>query len=138
VSKHTNNEITDASTRKLFEGKNFAFVSTLMKDGYPQITPTWIDIEDGNILVNTAIGRIKQKNVSRDPRLSIAIADQNNPYDMVTVRGKVIEQITGDAADKHIDKLAKKYLGKDKYPNRAPGEKRVILKVKPERVFHMK
>jgi PPOX class probable F420-dependent enzyme len=138
VSKHTNNEITDASTRKLFEGKNFAFVSTLMRDGYPQITPTWVDIEDGNILVNTAIGRIKQKNVSRDPRLSIAIADQNNPYDMVTVRGKVIEQITGDAADKHIDKLAKKYLGKDKYPNRAPGEKRVILKVKPERVFHMK
>ncbi|HZA06546.1 MAG TPA: PPOX class F420-dependent oxidoreductase [Nitrososphaeraceae archaeon] len=138
MSKHTNNEITDASTRKLFEGKNFAFVSTLMRDGYPQITPTWVDIEDGNILVNTAIGRIKQKNVSRDPRLSIAIADQNNPYDMVTVRGKVIEQITGDAADKHIDKLAKKYLGKDKYPNRAPGEKRVILKVKPERVFHMK
>ena len=138
MSQHTNNEITDASTRKLFEGKNFAFVSTLMKDGYPQITPTWVDIEDGNILVNTAIGRIKQKNVSRDPRLSIAIADQNNPYDMVTVRGKVIEQITGDAADKHIDKLAKKYLGKDKYPNRAPGEKRVILKVKPERVFHMK
>ena len=138
VSKHTNNEITDASTRKLFEGKNFAYVSTLMRDGYPQITPTWVDIEDGNILVNTAIGRIKQKNVSRDPRLSIAIADQNNPYDMVTMRGKVIEQITGDAADKHIDKLAKKYLGKDKYPNRAPGEKRVILKVKPERVFHMK
>ncbi|HEY6884489.1 MAG TPA: PPOX class F420-dependent oxidoreductase [Nitrososphaeraceae archaeon] len=133
-----NNEITDTSTRKLFEGKNFAFVSTLMRDGYPQITPTWVDIEDGNILVNTAIGRIKQKNVSRDPRLSIAIADQNNPYDMVTVRGKVIEQITGVAADKHIDKLAKKYLGKDKYPNRAPGEKRVILKVKPERVFHMK
>ena len=138
MNKYTNNEITDASTRKLFEGKNFAFVSTLMKDGYPQITPTWVDIEDGNILVNTAIGRIKQKNVSRDPRLSIAIADQNNPYDMVTVRGKVIEQITGDAADKHIDKLAKKYLGKDIYPNRAPGEKRVILKVKPERVFHMK
>jgi len=138
VSQHINKEITDASTRKIFEGKNFAFVSTLMRDGYPQITPTWVDIEDGNILVNTAIGRIKQKNVSRDPRLSIAIADQNNPYDMVTVRGKVIEQITGDAADKHIDKLAKKYLGKDKYPNRAPGEKRVILKVKPERVFHMK
>ena len=109
-----------------------------MKDGYPQITPTWIDIEDGNIIVNTAIGRIKQKNVSRDPRLSIALIDQNNSYDMVTVRGKVIEQITGEPAEKHIDKLAKKYLGKDKYPGRSPGEKRVILKVKPERVFHMK
>jgi PPOX class probable F420-dependent enzyme len=138
MGKEPNNEITDSSTRKLFEGKNLAFVSTLMKDGHPHITPTWIDIQDGHIFVNTAIGRIKQRNVSRDPRISISIVDQNNPYDMVTVRGRVIGQITGDAADEHIDKLAKKYLGKDKYPNRAPGEKRVILKIKPERVFHMK
>ena len=138
MSQHQSNDITDPSIRRLFEGKNFAFVSTVMKDGYPQITPTWIDIEDGNIIVNTAIGRIKQKNVSRDPRLSIALIDQNNSYDMVTVRGKVIEQITGEPAEKHIDRLAKKYLGKDKYPGRSPGEKRVILKVKPERVFHMK
>jgi PPOX class probable F420-dependent enzyme len=138
MGKEPNNEITDSSIRKLFEGKNLAFVSTLMKDGHPHITPTWIDIQDGHIFVNTAIGRIKQKNVSRDPRLSISIVDQNNPYDMVTVRGRVIGQITGDAADEHIDKLAKKYLGKEKYPNRAPGEKRVILKIKPERVFHMK
>jgi PPOX class probable F420-dependent enzyme len=135
---HQTNDIIDPSIRKLFEGKNFAFVSTLMKDGYPQITPTWIDIEDSNILINTAMGRIKQKNVSRNPKLSLAIIDQNDPYDMVTVRGKVMEQITGDAADEHIDKLAKKYLGKDKYPNIMPGEKRVILKVKPEKVFHMK
>ena len=138
MAKEPNNEITDSSTRKLFEGKNLAFVSTLMKDGHPHITPTWIDIQDGHIFVNTAIGRIKQRNVSRDPRISISIVDQNNPYDMVTVRGRVIGQITGDAADEHIDKLAKKYLGKDKYPNRAPGEKRVILKIKPERVVHMK
>ena len=138
MGKEPNNEITDSSTRKLFEGKNLAFVSTLMKDGHPHITPTWIDIQDGHIFVNTAIGRIKQRNVSRDPRISISIVDQNNPYDMVTVRGRVIGQITGDAADEHIDKLAKKYLGKDKYPNRGPGEKRVILKIKPERVFHMK
>jgi len=138
MAKEPNNEITDSPTRKLFEGKNLAFVSTLMKDGHPHITPTWIDIQDGHIFVNTAIGRIKQRNVSRDPRISISIVDQNNPYDMVTVRGRVIGQITGDAADEHIDKLAKKYLGKEKYPNRAPGEKRVILKIKPERVFHMK
>ena len=109
-----------------------------MKDGYPQITPTWVDFEDGNILVNTAIGRIKQKNVSKSPKLSLAIIDQNNPYDMVTVRGKLVEQITGDVAEEHIDKMAKKYLGRHKYPNRAPGEKRVILKIKPERVFHLK
>ena len=109
-----------------------------MSDGYPHTTPTWVDIENGNILINTSIGRIKQKNVSRDPRLSLAVIDQANPYDMVTIRGKVIEQIKGDAAERHIDKLAKKYLGKDEYPNRTPGERRVILKIKPERVFHMK
>jgi hypothetical protein len=68
----------------------------------------------------------------------LAIADQNNPYDMVTVRGRTIEQVTGDAAEEHIDKMAKKYIGKDKYPFRSPGEKRVILKIKPEKIFHMK
>src|ERR671938_2168996 len=134
---NSDDNIMDPSIRKLFEGKNFVFVSTLMKDGYPHTTPTWVDIKNGNILINTAIGRIKQKNVSRDPRLSLAIVDQDNPYDMVTIRGKVIEQIKVDAAEKHIDKLAKKYLGKDEYPNRTAGEKRVILKVKPEKVFHM-
>jgi PPOX class probable F420-dependent enzyme len=109
-----------------------------MKDGSPQVTPTWTDIENGYILINTAIGRIKQKNISRDPRVALAIADQNNPYDMVTIRGKVIEQISGDVAEEHIDKLAKKYIGKDKYPGRSPGEKRVLLKIKPEKIFHMK
>lgn len=138
MSQSHSDKITDPSIRRLFEEKNFVFVSTLMNDGYPHTTPTWVDIENGNILINTAIGRVKQKNVSRDPRLSLAVTDQGNPYDMVTIRGKVIEQIKGDAAEKHIDKLAKKYLGKDKYPNRTSEEKRVILKIKPERIFHMK
>ncbi len=120
----------------LFRGKNFAFVATLSKDGSPQITPTWIDIEDGIILINTAEGRAKHKNVSRDSRVAISIVDQNNPYNMVTVRGKVIEQ-TGVGADEHVDKLAKKYLGVDKYPFRSPSEKRIILKVRPENIFHM-
>ena len=121
---------------ELFRGKNFAFVATLAKDGSPQITPTWIDIEGGIILVNTAEGRVKHKNVSRDPRVAISIVDQKNPYDMVTVSGKVIEQ-TNQGADEHIDRLAKKYLGVDKYPFRSPSEKRIILKVKPEKIFHM-
>jgi PPOX class probable F420-dependent enzyme len=108
-----------------------------MKDGSPQVTPTWIDIDedDKSILINTAEGRIKQKNVSRDPRVAISISDQNNPYNMVLIRGKVIEQIK-EGADEHTDRLAKKYLGMDKYPYRTPNEKRVILKIKPERVFH--
>jgi PPOX class probable F420-dependent enzyme len=131
-------KIADNAVRKLFEGKNFVFIASLMKDGSPHVSPTWVDIENGTVLVNTAVGRIKQKNIARDGRVALAIADQNNPYDMVTVRGKVVEQITGQEAEKHIDKLAKKYIDKDKYPGRAPGEKRILLKIKPEKVFHMK
>ena len=131
-----NREI-DGSIMQLLTGKNFAFVATLMKDGSPQITPTWIDFDGKIILINTAEGRTKQKNTSRDPRIAISIVDQNDPYNMVTIRGKVIEQ-TSKGADDHIDKLAKRYLGVDKYPFRSPTEKRIIIKVEPEKVFHMK
>jgi PPOX class probable F420-dependent enzyme len=122
---------------RLFQGKNFGFLATLMPDGSPQVTPTWIDIDGDYIIVNTALGRLKDKNVSRDPRVAVSVADQANPYNMVTVRGKVVEQTT-KGAEEHIDKLAKKYLGLDRYPGRVPGEKRIILKIKPDRVFHQK
>ena len=137
MTQQINGNLDDPNIRKLFESKNFVFLSSLMKDGSPQVTPTWVDIENGNILINTAIGRIKQKNISRDPRVALSTVDQNNQYEMVTVRGKVIEQITGDVAEKHIDKLSKKYIGKDKFPRRSKGEERVILKIKPEKIFHM-
>ena len=137
MDKHENS-ITDPSIKRLFENKNFAFVATSMKDGSPHVTPTWVDIEDSVILINTAIGRVKQKNVARDPRISLSVADNNNPYHMVTVNGEIVEQITGEEAEKHIDKMAKKYLNKDKYPGRSPGEKRILLKIKPKKVVHMK
>jgi hypothetical protein len=105
-----------------------------MRDGSPHVNPCWVDIENSMFLVNTVIGRTKHKNISRDGRVALAIADQSNPYDMVTIRGKVVEQITGPVAEEHIDKLAKKYLGKDKYPGTAPG----YLFFLPEKVFHMK
>lgn len=132
------NNLSNPSIKGLFEGKNFAFVATSMKDGSPHVTPTWVDIEDNRVLINTAIGRVKQKNVSRDPRIAVSVADSDNPYNMVTIRGEVVEQVTGEVAEKHVDRLAKKYMGKDVYPGRAPGERRVVLKIKPERISHMK
>jgi PPOX class probable F420-dependent enzyme len=120
----------------IIKQRNFAFFATLSKDGSPQVTPTWIDIDDTTILINTAEGRIKQRNVSRDPRVSISLVDEENPYSMVTIKGRVIEQ-TNDGADEHIDKLAKKYLNIDKYPGHSPSIKRVILKIKPEKVFYL-
>jgi PPOX class probable F420-dependent enzyme len=138
MSGQSNEKLTDPRIREFFEGKNFAFLSSLMKDGSPHVTPTWVDIEDDNILINTALGRIKQTNISRDPRIALSIINQDNQYEMVTIRGKVTEQITGDVAEKHIDKLARKYINQDKYPRRSKNEQRVILKIKPEKIFHMK
>jgi PPOX class probable F420-dependent enzyme len=137
--KQGRDSITDPSIAKLFEGKNFAFLATLMKDGSPQVTPTWVNIDKNNntILVNTAKGRIKHRNISRDPRVAVSVIDFSNPYDMVTVRGRVVEQINGKDADQHIDELAKKYLDKEKYPRRRAGEERVILRIKPELVGRM-
>ena len=136
---HKSDSITDPSIAKLFEEKNFAFLATLMKGGSPHVTPTWVDIDKSNntILINTAKGRVKHRNISRDPRVGVSVIDSSNPYHMVSVRGKVIEQINGREADDHIDKMAKKYLGKDKYPGRAPGEERLLLRIKPQHVALM-
>jgi len=127
-------ELTDSAIN-LFRGKNFAFIASLMSDGAPQITPVWIDYDGRFVLVNTAEGRTKQKNFERDSLVAVSVLDKDNPYNTVSIRGMVVEQ-TANGADEHADKLAKKYLGVDKYPFRAPGEKRIILKIKPEKVFH--
>jgi len=120
--------------KKLFQEPNFAHIATLMPDGSPQVTAVWVDIEGDRILVNTAEGRAKPRNVRRDPRVAISIAKQDNPYSSAFVRGRVVE-ITHDGAEAHIDKLTKKYIGQDRYPWRGPGEQRVILVIEPERVI---
>ena len=121
---------------KIIQKNSFAFLATLMKDGSPHVSPVWIDVVDNIILINTAKGRIKQRNVSRDPRVSISLIDDENPYSMVTIRGKVIEQ-TSKGADEHIDKLAKKYLNTEKYPGHSPNMERVILRINPEKIFYL-
>ncbi|HEU4481575.1 MAG TPA: PPOX class F420-dependent oxidoreductase [Nitrososphaeraceae archaeon] len=123
---------------KIIKDKNFAFLGTIMKDGRPQVSPIWIDIDDNNniLLFNTAQGRIKHKNISRDPRVSLSLVDKNNPYSMVTIQGTIIEQTT-IGADEHIDKLAKKYLNIDRYPSHSPSMTRVICKIKPEKMYYL-
>ena len=122
--------------RKLFQEPNFAYLATIMPDGSPQVTPVWVDIEGDHILVDTAEGRQKPRNVRRDPRVAIAIYSSKNPYSYATIRGRVVE-VTHDGADELIDKLAKKYLGQDRYPFRQAGEQRVIFKIEPEHVASM-
>lgn len=119
---------------KLIDAKNFGFIATVNEDGSPQVTPVWVDREGKDyVLVNTAVGRLKQRNLSRNNKVAISIADAANQYEMVTIKGIVAEQ-TIQGADDHIDKLAKKYLGKEKYPWASPSSKRIILKIKPERI----
>ena len=119
---------------KLFEGRNLVFIATIMKDGSPQLSPVWADYEDEHILINTAEGRLKHKNVLRDPRVAISVVDQNNPLNMTTIQGKVIE-IIPDYEYHHANRLTKKYMGKDNYPFRQPEEKRIIFKILPEKVY---
>ena len=115
----------------LFSGKKaFASLATVMPDGSPQVTPVWFDFVDGNVRVNTARGRVKDRNMSQNSRVALDIMDPENPYRHVQVRGRVSE-VTEEGADAHIDSLAKKYLGKDTYPFRQPNEKRVIYTIEP-------
>jgi PPOX class probable F420-dependent enzyme len=118
--------------RDLFDKKAFASLGTLMPDGKPQVTPVWVDFDGKHIVVNSAKGRVKDRNMRRDPRVSLALIDPENPYRYLQLQGRVIE-ITENGADKHIDKMAKKYLGKDKYPFSQPGEVRVLYKIEPDR-----
>ncbi|PIW32195.1 MAG: PPOX class F420-dependent oxidoreductase [Nitrosopumilales archaeon CG15_BIG_FIL_POST_REV_8_21_14_020_37_12] len=124
----------DKKAERLFQQKNLVFVATLMNDGSPQLSPVWANLEDGYILVNTAEGRIKHKNVLRDPRVAVSVVSADNPLDMTTIRGTVTELIP-DYDYKHADKLTRQYMGREHYPFKRDGEKRIILKIKPERVF---
>jgi len=122
--------------RDLFTKRAFASLGTMMPDGTPQVTPVWVDLDGDLVVVNTAKGRQKDRNMRRDPHVALAIIDPENPYRYLEIRGRVAE-ITEDGADAHIDKLAKKYLGADKYPYRQSGEVRVMFKIRPERTSTM-
>ncbi|HXW58198.1 MAG TPA: PPOX class F420-dependent oxidoreductase [Solirubrobacteraceae bacterium] len=126
-------EKIEGRAKELLEAKNFADVATLRADGSVQTSPAWVDVQDGRVVLNSAEGRTWPRNLERDPRVTMTVQNLENPYEYVTIRGRVIER-THEGANEHIDALAKKYLGKETYPNRRPGEQRVILRIQPEHV----
>lgn len=123
--------------RKLFEDPNYLFVGTVNQDGSPQVTPVWTDVSNGYIRFNTAVGRAKERNLRRDPRVGLSITEGGNPWNKADVRGRVVDFIEGEEADKQIDDLSEKYMGQRPYPWRNPEEQRVIVVIEPERVYEM-
>jgi len=125
------------SFRDLVERKKaFAALATINADGTPQVTPVWIDWDGTHLRVNSARGRVKDRNLRRNPAVAVSLQDPDNPYRYLQVQGRVVET-TEAGADAHIDALARKYLGQDRYPYRRPGEVRVIYLIRPERVQTM-
>ncbi|MGH2831302.1 MAG: PPOX class F420-dependent oxidoreductase [Solirubrobacteraceae bacterium] len=120
---------------QLLQDKNFCNVSTLRHDGSVHTVPVWVDLRDGLPVLNTAEGRAWPRNLQRDPRVTLTVQNMENPYEYVTIRGQVAQR-THEGADAHIDALAKKYMDKDTYPYRQPGEVRVMISVQPEFVHH--
>ena len=129
-------QIPDAFQDVLEQKKAFANLATTMPDGSPQVTPVWFDYTNGHIRVNTAKGRVKARNMQQGSHVALAIMDPDNPYRYIQVRGTVA-RVTENGADAHIDSLAKKYLGKDKYPFRQPGEQRIMYEIVPDAVHTM-
>jgi len=127
-------ELSKDELSRLFQFRNLAYVGTLSKDGSPHITPVWAEMVDDLILINTFEESAKTRHISRDKRIALSVVEQNNPFNMVSIKGKIVEQ-TSEGADEHLKKLAKRYLGIGKYYYRKPNHKRVILKIKPEKIM---
>ncbi len=118
----------------LLKGKNFAYLATVNKDGSPQVTPVWVDTDGKNVLINTAVGRVKERNMARDPRVAVSVFDFADQYSGVSIRGRVAKRFTGKRADDDIDSLSYKYTGNKRFQGRIPGQERVTLIIQPTRV----
>jgi PPOX class probable F420-dependent enzyme len=126
-------EIPAAFLDLLTEKKSIANLATIQPDGSPQVTPVWFDYTNGHIRVNTAKGRVKARNMSVGTKVAMSILDPDNPYRYIQIRGTVTKEAV-EGADAHIDSLAKKYLGKDKYPWSGPNDVRVLYEITPSAV----
>ena len=116
---------------ELLTSKTLAHVATVMQDGSPHVAPVWVDAEDGMVLINSPEGRVRLRNVRRDPRVALSVVAEDDLYDNIAIRGRVVEA-TDVGADVHIDKLAKRYVGRERFGQYQP--KRVLIKILPERI----
>jgi len=123
----------DNRTLELLRAPNFCQVATLRRDGTPHLTPVWVDEQDGKVVLNTADGRAWPANLKRDARVTLSVQNMDNPYEYVQIRGHEAER-THEGAEEHIDQMAKKYLGQERYPYRQAGEQRLIIRIDPEKV----
>ena|SRR5438105_10522211 len=123
-------KLTDKQAQLLLD-KNFGSLAVVTDEGWPEVTPVWVDWDGDYVLVNTARGRGKEVHIGRDPRVELSVVSSENPYQHVRIRGHA--ELVDEGAEEHIDELAKKYMGKDRYP-RGPGERRVLIRIRPERV----
>jgi PPOX class probable F420-dependent enzyme len=128
-------ELSD-QIRKVLEEPSFWHLATVNPDGSPQVSTVWVDMRDGLIVVNSALGRKKPRNLEREPRVGLSFARSDNPYNSISIQGRVVDSYVGDEAEADIDRLAKKYLGEDVYPWRKSGERRISYLIEPTHVYH--
>lgn len=129
--------LLEENVKRILEGCNHAFLATINKDGSPQVTPTWVDTDGENVLINTALGRKKTQNMTRDPRVALSAIDREHPVTHVAIQGTVIRQITGPEAYAHAEKLAMKYKGRNRdqtFPTHH--QERVLVVIQPTKVHY--
>ncbi len=126
--------VEKADLEQALKGKRFWHLATINPDGSPHVAPVWADTREGKVVVNSAVGRVKDRNLARDPRVALSATDPENPYEAILVRGRVVDVIEGDVAENDIDELARKYIDQYPYPWRSEGERRITYLIEPERI----
>jgi PPOX class probable F420-dependent enzyme len=124
----------DGHARERVLAPNFWHLATVGPDGAPQVSPMWADLEGEHVMVNTSIGRVKERNLRRNPWVSLSHHDPENPYDRVEIRGRVVRFVEGEEAERAMDRLTRKYIGQPRYPWLLAGERRVMLLIEPVKV----